>query len=584
MKIRTHALWALTALLSVSVAPMAMASAPATAQPASNPSQVVAEFKDGHKITIADVQQAIASLPPQLRNAPFSKIFEALQSRLVDMKILMDAAKKEGFDKKADVLKRIEESQEAVVQKAELDRLIALELTAEVKRKKYDELVATLDKNEHEIRLRQITFKDEAQAKKALEEVKSGKKTFDQALEAHGSEENKKVKGDIGYVRRGDMPKDMWEVLSNADKGKVVPAVQKTGDLYLVCLVDDKRVVQPPKFEEVEEDITKAMAPEFAVKVIEKLRKEANIKKIGLDGKPIVDKPADAKDGKDKEKKEEEKPAIDLSKVDMNMVVAELPSGEKITAQNVRDTQATLPPQLREAPFDKVFELLVNRVVDMKIISAAARKSNQDKDPKVLKRREEVRDLIIQKAYLDNMLEEYFKKNPDEIKKRYEEIKKILPKDEQEVRLRMILMKDEAKAKDVLKEIKTGKTKFDDAVKTHSVDPQTRENGGDVGYLRKEGMPEALIGVVFKAPKATMLPDVIKLGEIGFAIVRVEDKRAVEPPSLEELRANIMRELSAKVAMSHLSDLRKASGVNMFDMDGKPVDLEKLEKQPIKAA
>lgn len=582
MKIRTHALWALTALLSVSAAPMAMASAPATAQPAGNPSQVVAEFKDGHKITIADVQQAIASLPPQLRNAPFSKIFEALQSRLVDMKVLMDAAKKDGFDKKADVLKRIEESQEAVVQKAELDRLIALELTAEVKRKKYDELVATLDKNEHEIRLRQITFKDEAQAKKVLDEVKTGKKTFDQALEAHGSEENKKIKGDIGYVRRGDMPKDMWETLSSADKGKVVPSVQKTGDLYLVCLIDDKRAVQPPKFEEVEEDITKAMAPEFAVKVIEKLRKEANVKKTGLDGKPIVDKPADAKEGK--EKKEEEKPAIDLSKVDMNMVVAELPSGEKITAQNVRDTQATLPPQLREAPFDKVFELLVNRVVDMKIISAAARKSGQDKDPKVLKRREEVRDLIVQKAYLDSMLEDYFTKNPDEIKKRYEEIKKILPKDEQEVRLRMILMKDEAKAKDVLKEIKAGKTKFDDAVKAHSVDQQTRENGGDVGYLRKEGMPEALSGVVFKAPKATMLPDIVKLGDIGFAIVRVEDKRAVEPPSLEELRSNIMRELSAKVAMKHLSDLRKASGVKMFDLDGKPVDVEKLEQQPVKAA
>jgi peptidyl-prolyl cis-trans isomerase C len=115
--------------------------------------------------------------------------------------------------------------------------------------------------------------------------------------------------------------------------------------------------------------------------------------------------------------------------------------------------------------------------------------------------------------------------------------------------------------------------------KQHSIDEQTRENGGDVGYLKKDGMPESLSKIVFKSAKATLVPDVIKLGDIGYGIVRVEDKRDIEPPSMEELRPNIVRELSAKVAMQKLSDLRKASSVKMFDLDGKTIDLAMLEKQ-----
>ncbi len=544
-----------------------------------NMSQIVAEFPDGHKITMSEVQQAMASLPPQLLNAPFSKIYEALLNRLTDMKILMDAAKKAGFHTKPDIIKKIEEAKEAVFQKAELDRRIELKLTKEVKELKYKELLTKLPKDEKEVQIRQITFFNEGDAKKALEEITKGKKKFEDVLQAKGTEQNKKTKGDIGYLRKGDVPTEFWDAVTKTKKGEIVSSVQKTGELYLVCLVEDERTVQPPKFDEVEADIAKAMAPEYAVKVIEELRAEAKIKMIGLDGKPIIEK---SPEEKEKETKEE-KPSVDLSKVDMSMVVAELPSGEKVTIQQIRDTQSTLPAQLKDAPFDQVFELLLKRYVDMRLISEAARKSGVDKDPKNLNRQKEVADLIVQKAYLDAEIEKWLKNNPEEIKKKYEEFKKLLPKDEMEVRLRMILVKEEAKAKEVLKDIQSGRLKFDEAVKLHSIDKQTSENGGDVGYLRKDTMPEGLSTIVFKAAKATLVGDVIKLGDLGYAIVRVEDKRPVEAPTLEQVKPNIMREIAATVAMNILKDLRAKSGAKLFGMDRKPIDINKFSeaiKQP----
>ena len=147
----------------------------------------------------------------------------------------------------------------------------------------------------------------------------------------------------------------------------------------------------------------------------------------------------------------------------------------------------------------------------------------------------------------------------------------------------MILIKEETKAKEVLKDIQSGRLKFDEAVKLHSIDKQTSENGGDVGYLRKDTMPEGLSTIVFKAAKATLVGDVIKLGDLGFAIVRVEDKRPVEAPTLEQVKPNIMREIAATVAMNILKDLRAKSGAKLFGMDRKPIDINKFSeaiKQP----
>ena len=542
-----------------------------------NPSTVVAEFSDGSKILLGQVLENRSKLPAQYKNVSIEKIYEVILNRLVDLKLVLDAAVKAGLDKDPEILKRIKDAQEAIMQKAYLDKEIAKLITDAILQEKYQEVLKMLPKGEMEIRLSHILVKTREEAAAVLKDIKNGKKFEDIVKEKSIDAQTKENGGDLGFVRKGDLPKETSEIVFKAAKGSIVNDVISVGDLgFSIFRVDDKRAVEPPKFEEVKEDITKAIAPEYAVKVIEALRKEYNVKKFGLDGKPLPEKTPEAKKAeaeKEKEGTKDEKPGVDITKLDDKMVVAELPNDQKITFGEIKESVKSLPAQLREAPMEKIYEALLNRKIDMQLLSMVVRKDGIDKDPAVLKKLDEARDALIQKAYLDGEVAKLI--TPEMLKSKYQEFLNMLPKDEMEVRLRHILVKTKKEADEVMKSLKSG-TKFEDLVKSKSVDEQTKETNGELGYVRKSELPKEFGELVFKAAKATLLPEPVNLGELGYSIVRVEDKRAVQAPSLEEVKAELIKIVSAEQAVKVLERLRKETSVKKFDTEGKVL----VEKTP----
>lgn len=548
-----------------------------------NASTVVAEFSDGSKILLGQVLENRNKLPAQYKNVPIEKIYEVLLNRLVDLKLVLDNAVKAGLDKDAEILKRIKDAQEAIMQKAYLDKEIAKLITDAILQEKYQEVLKMLPKGEMEVRLSHILVKTKEEALAALKDIKGGKKFEDIVKEKSIDTQTKENGGDLGFVRKGDLPKETSEIVFKAAKGSIVNEVISVGDLgFSIFRVDDKRPVEPPKFEEVKDDITKAIAPEYAVKVIEALRKEYNVKKFGLDGKPLPEKTAEEK----KAEAKEAKPSVDISKLDDKMVVAELPGNQTITLGEIKESMKSLPPQLREEPLEKVYEPLLNRKIDMLLLSMVVRKDGIDKDPAVLKKLDEARDALIQKAYLDAEVAKLI--TPEMLKSKYQEFLNMLPKDEMEVRLRHILVKTKRDADEVMKSLKSG-TKFEDLVKSKSIDEQTKESNGELGYVRKSELPKEFGDLVFKAAKATLLPEPVNLGEMGYSIVRVEDKRAVQPPSMEEVKVELLKIVSAEQAVKVLEKLRKETSVKKFDMEGKPLvektaEEKKAESKASKAA
>jgi peptidyl-prolyl cis-trans isomerase C len=262
------------------------------------------------------------------------------------------------------------------------------------------------------------------------------------------------------------------------------------------------------------------------------------------------------------------------------MVVAELPNDQKITLGEIKESMKSLPPQLREAPIEKIYEALLNRKIDMQLLSLIVRKEGIDKDPTVLKKLDDARDALIQKAYLDGEVAKLI--TPEILKSKYQEFLNMLPKDEMEVRLRHILVKTKREADEVLKSLKSG-IKFDDLVKSKSIDEQTKETNGELGYVRKSELPKEFGDLVFKAAKATLLPEPINLGEMGYSIVRVEDKRVVQPPQLEEVKVELIKIISAEQAVKVLEKLRKEASVKKFDAEGKVLIEKTLEERKAEA-
>jgi len=59
--------------------------------------------------------------------------------------------------------------------------------------------------------------------------------------------------------------------------------------------------------------------------------------------------------------------------------------------------------------------------------------------------------------------------------------------------------------------------------------------------------------------------------EFGWHVIKVDDRRAVAPPTLEEMREQLVTEISQQLIAEPIDGLRAAATVERFKMDGSPM-------------
>lgn len=554
-------------------------STPAPAAPQGEQSKVVAEFPNGTKITMGQVYEQLNILPTEVRDRPFSKLYAALLRRLIDTQILNKSAGDLGLDKSAEVIEQMEKNSETMLQKLFIEAEVLKLLTEAELKKNFEELKTKLPKDEKEVQLKHILVKTKAEAEAIISDLEKDATKFDDTAKQKSIDpQTNKNGGSLGYVRRADLPEAFAKVVFEAKSGAVLPqAIDMGPNGFSVVFVGEQRPVEPPKFEQVKAELTKALTPKYAIQVIDGIKKASGIEIIGLDGKAIIEKtPEELKEAAEKGEK---KPEVNVSTLDPNMVIAKFKDGRTVVLKEVLDAVKTLPPQLQGAPFGEIFEPLALRIVDMKLILDAAKAAGLEKDPTTLKKLEDVRSATLHKAFLDKKVAELV--NDSMLKTKYQELLKLLPKNQMEVRLRHIMVKTKEEAEEVIKEIKSGKA-FDDLVKSKSIDDKTKDKKGEIGYVRRDEIPGEFGDIIFSAAKATLVKDPISLGKLGWSVVRVEDKRAIEPPKFEEVKGELQKIVESEKVVEVLDKLREESGVKAFDMNGAPLSLK--EETPKAAA
>ena len=206
-------------------------------------------------------------------------------------------------------------------------------------------------------------------------------------------------------------------------------------------------------------------------------------------------------------------------------------SGEPVYLSEVENLVAQVP-QLAELPFESIYPQLVKDVVAEKVLKKAVESSDIKNNPLVQQRI----NAILFEAYLVDKFTKTV--SDDELKNVYLEEVKNFPKQE-EIKARHILVKTEKEARDVLVQLKAG-ADFQMLANTKSLDAGS-ENGGDLGYFRKDMMIPAFTEPVF-ALKVGELSAPIKTS-FGWHIVLVEDKREAAAPSFEEMREFIRKKV-----------------------------------------
>lgn len=547
--------------------------------PKGEESKVVAEFPDGTKLTMEQVYEQLSLLPPEVKDRPFSKLYTALLRRLIDTHILNKEAKDLGLDKDAVIIEQMNKNAETMLQKLYVEGEVAKLLTDDELKKNFEELKAKLPKDEMEVQLKHILLKSKDEAEAVLKELTADPAKFEEIAKQKSIDPQTKANGgNLGYVRKADLPESFAKVVFEAKAGAVLSQVIDMGpNGFSVVLVGEKRPVEPPKFEQVKAELSRALMPKYAMEVIKKLKKQSGVEITGLDGNPIVEKTPEQM--KEEAEKGIKKPDVDLAKLDDNMVIAKFKDGNTITLKDVKNASKELPPQLRAAPFADIFEPLALRLVDMKLILDAAKSSGLEKDKLTMKKLEDVRVATLHKAFLDKKVSEVV--SDAMLKSKYQELMKLLPKNQMEVRLRHILVKTKEEADAVIKDIKSGKT-FDDLVKEKSIDDKTKDKKGEIGYVKRDELPADFASVVFSAAKATLVPNPVSLGKLGWSVVRVEDKRPIEPPKFEEVKGELQKVVASEKIVEVLEKMRVDSGVKAFDMNGSALSLkEEVPQAPV---
>lgn len=126
------------------------------------------------------------------------------------------------------------------------------------------------------------------------------------------------------------------------------------------------------------------------------------------------------------------------------------------------------------------------------------------------------------------------------------------------VRARHILLKDEAKAKEVKAKLDGG-ADFAELAKSESKDPGSGRRGGDLGWFTKERMVPEFSEAAF-ALEAGQVSGLVK-SKFGWHIIETQEKRDVQP--LEEVRPGIERLLSRNALKEYTDGIKESLAVEM---------------------
>ncbi|MCW5746799.1 MAG: peptidylprolyl isomerase [Alphaproteobacteria bacterium] len=245
-------------------------------------------------------------------------------------------------------------------------------------------------------------------------------------------------------------------------------------------------------------------------------------------------------------------------------------NGQQVRLSEIHAAQATLPQQYRALPLDRIYPALLERVIDGKLQIAEARKAKVQDTEGYKKRLAALEEQLLQEQFVLQEIEK--KVTPQALKDAYNKKVRDLPPEE-EIKARHILVADEAAAKAVIEDLKKGGD-FEKIAKDKSTDKASGAQGGDLGWFKKADMVKEFAEAAFLLKKGETTTAPVK-SQFGYHIIRLDDRRAAQPPSMEEMEEELRAELSREAYGQLMEGLRKSAKVEKFNMDG-----SKMEEKP----
>jgi peptidyl-prolyl cis-trans isomerase C len=237
-------------------------------------------------------------------------------------------------------------------------------------------------------------------------------------------------------------------------------------------------------------------------------------------------------------------------------------NGEVVKRSEVMREAESLPPQFAQLPMEAIWPLLLDRVIDRKLVATAARKDGLEKDPEYRARMKDLEDRVLEQTFLEKRMQKQVTEAA--MQKRYAEMIGAM-KPVTRVHARHILVKTRDEAVDILRDLAKGGD-FAAIAKQKSQDGSAK-NGGDLGWLTKDQVVGGFGDAAFAMKKGETSKAPVQT-EFGWHIIRIDDVQADYKPSYDEKREEIQAALVQEVEEAERKRLRSGVKIERLTPDG----------------
>jgi peptidyl-prolyl cis-trans isomerase C len=203
---------------------------------------------------------------------------------------------------------------------------------------------------------------------------------------------------------------------------------------------------------------------------------------------------------------------------------------------------------------------VVNELVGSELAFQEAQKAGIDKQPDFIASEELARRKLLVNAFLAD----FIRKNPvteAEKKEGYEQYKKELG--DKEYNARHILVKTDVEAKAIIADLKKG-TDFAKIAKEKSLDPNSKEKGGDLGWFAPAaaGLPKPFADSITSLKKGETTPEPVQ-SQFGWHVIKLIDVRALQVPPYEKIKEGIERTIQQRKLEKYMLSLKDKAKIEV---------------------
>ena len=250
-----------------------------------------------------------------------------------------------------------------------------------------------------------------------------------------------------------------------------------------------------------------------------------------------------------------------VSAKEPSSIVAAKINNHVISAQDVLNAINTLPQNVKKRPLPEIYPRIVNELINQYLITKRAYEEKIDLDTNVINLIQKSKDQILAKYWLNNFVrnetrEEKINQFYDNYLKSFSGFK--------EANASHILVKTREEALSIIEKLNK-QSIFSELARIHSTGPSGK-NGGELGWFAPGQMVKGFEKATFALKKGETTQEPVET-KFGFHIIKLNDIRDAKPKKLDEIRENIIDQITKNSLANLEKKIRKNHEITIVDFD-----------------